>query len=71
MAQHIPSNQFSHGAGKGPEERPIDRAKFRKNFDLISGFGSVSGKPIRQKNGKITYTYSAHSQGFTNSRKNK
>jgi hypothetical protein len=71
MSQRIPSNQFNHGAGKGSEERPIDREKFRQNFDRISGLGSVSGKPTRQKNGKITYSYPAQSQGFTNNRKNK
>lgn len=71
MSQAIPSNQFSHGAGKGPEERPIDREKFRQNFDRISGFGRVSGTPSRQKNGKITYTYSPQPQGFATNRKNK
>jgi hypothetical protein len=65
MAQHIPSNQFSHGAGKGPEERPIDRTKFRKNFEQISGLGKVSGTPTRNKNGKITYSYSASGKPLT------
>jgi hypothetical protein len=57
MSQPIASNQFSHGAGKGPEERPINRAKFRANFDKIQGRGSTHGTPVKKKGARTTYKY--------------
>jgi hypothetical protein len=35
MSQPIPKNQFGTGAGKGDAERPVDRAKYRENWDAI------------------------------------
>jgi hypothetical protein len=57
MSQPIKSNQFHHGAGKGDEPRPVDRAKFRANFDAIQGRGKLTGKVAKQKNGRTTYSY--------------
>jgi hypothetical protein len=37
MSQHIPKNQFGTGAGKGDHERPVDRKKYRENWDAIFG----------------------------------
>jgi len=65
MSQPIASNQFSHGAGKGDEARPVDRVKFRANFDQIRGLGSVSGTPVSKKGAKTTYSYSAHPKAVT------
>jgi hypothetical protein len=57
MSQPIKSNQFNHGAGKGSEERPVDRAKFRNNFDSIRWTKQVSGTVKKQKAGKVSITY--------------
>jgi hypothetical protein len=57
MSQPIPSNQFSHGAGKGPEERPIDRKKYAQNFSQIKWPKSASGSLKKVKNGKSTFVY--------------
>jgi len=57
MSQPIASNQFGHGAGKGDEARPVDRVKFRANFDKIQGRGPVLGTPIKKKGAKTTYRY--------------
>jgi hypothetical protein len=57
MSQPIPSNQFSHGAGKGPEERPIDRKKYAENFSRIRWQKFVSGNLKKSKNGKSTFVY--------------
>jgi hypothetical protein len=35
MSQPIPKNQFGTGAGKGDAERPVDRKKYRENWDAI------------------------------------
>jgi hypothetical protein len=57
MSQPIKSNQFSHGAGKGDEPRPMDREKFRKNFDHIRGVRQMVGRLVKKKGGKTTYSY--------------
>lgn len=57
MSQPIAANQFSHGAGKGSHERPLDRARFSKNFDEIRWTKSVSGKMTKRKDGKIRVVY--------------
>ena len=57
MSQAIPSNQFNHGAGKGDEERPLDRKRYNRNFDQIQWTKQVSGKVARVKNGKTTIVY--------------
>jgi len=57
MSQPIKSNQFHHGAGKGDEPRPVDRAKYRANFDQIQGRGKLAGKVVKQKDGRTTYSY--------------
>jgi hypothetical protein len=65
MSQQIPSSQFGHGAGKGDEERPVDRLKFRANFAQIRGLGSVTGTQIKKKGGKTTYSYRLSHQTLT------
>jgi hypothetical protein len=65
MSQPIKSNQFSHGAGKGDEPRPVDRRKYRKNFDQIAGIGKMVGAPVKEKNGKITYSYTVYGKAFS------
>ena len=65
MSQPIASSQFSHGAGKGDEARPVDRLKFRANFDQIRGLGSVSGTPVKKKGAKTTYSYSTQPNAVT------
>lgn len=57
MSQVIPSNQFSHGAGKGDDERPVDRKRYARNFEQIRWMGKISGKIQRVKNGKTTIVY--------------
>jgi hypothetical protein len=56
MSQPIQSNQFTHGAGKGDDERPVNRIKYRKNYDAIKKLG-VKGTPAKTKGGKTTYKY--------------
>ena len=56
MSQPIKSNQFSWGAGTGDDERPVDRLKYRKNFDAIKRLGT-KGELATKKGGKSTYTY--------------
>lgn len=56
MSQPIKSNQFTHGAGKGDDERPVDRPRYRKNYDAIKKLG-VKGTPAAKKGGKTTYKY--------------
>jgi hypothetical protein len=56
MSQPIKSNQFSHGAGKGDDERPVDRIKYRQNYDAIKKLG-LKGTPAKTKVGKTTYKY--------------
>lgn len=65
MSQPIASNQFGHGAGKGDEPRPVDRVRFRANFDQIRGRGTVSGTAVSKKGAKTTYSYPSQSQGLT------
>jgi hypothetical protein len=33
--QSMKQSDWHHGAGKGDAERPVDRSKFRSNFDEI------------------------------------
>jgi hypothetical protein len=35
MSQPINKNEWSYGAGKGDYPRPVDRQKYRENFDQI------------------------------------
>ncbi len=56
MSQTIKSNEFGHGAGKGDDERPVDRLKYRKNYDAIKKLG-LKGVPAKKKGGKTTYKY--------------
>jgi hypothetical protein len=44
------------GAGKGDDERPVDRAKFRRNLESIR-WGKPAGKPVKHKSNKTTYIY--------------
>ena len=57
MSQPIKSNQFSHGAGKGDEPRPGDRAKYRSQFDKIRWSGAPKGRLAKKKDGRTTYVY--------------
>jgi hypothetical protein len=57
MSQPIKSNQFSHGAGKGDEPRPVDRAKYRSQFDAIRWSGAPKGRLAKKKDGRTTYVY--------------
>lgn len=31
----VKKSEWSHGAGKGDDERPVDRKKYNENFDAI------------------------------------
>jgi hypothetical protein len=56
MSEAIKSNEFGHGAGKGDEERPVNRIRYRKNYEAIKLLG-VKGTPSKKKGGKTTYKY--------------
>ena len=56
MSQAIPKNQFGTGAGKGSDERPVNRAVFRANHDKIKK-SPMRGKAVAVKGGKTTYKY--------------
>ena len=57
MSQPIKSNQFSHGAGKGDEPRPVDRAKYRSRFEAIRWTGTPKGRLAKKKDGRTSYVY--------------
>lgn len=57
MSQPIKSNEFSYGAGKGDEPRPVDRAKYRAQFDKIRWSGTPKGRLLKKKDGRTTYVY--------------
>lgn len=57
MSQPIKSNQFSHGAGKGDEPRPLDRPKYRSRFEAIRWSGTPKGKLSKKKEGRTIYSY--------------
>jgi len=40
-------NGFNTGAGKGDAERPVDRQKYRANWDTI--FGKKARKSVKKK----------------------
>ena len=44
------------GAGKGDDERPVDRAKFRCNLESIR-WKKPAGTPVKRKGNKTTYIY--------------
>jgi hypothetical protein len=56
MSQAIKSNEFGHGAGKGDDERPVDRIRYRQNYDAIKKLG-LKGTLTKTKGGKTTYKY--------------
>lgn len=50
------------GAGKGDAERPVDRARFRRNLEQID-WGKPVGTPVKHKNKtRYTYTYGLEKQ---------
>lgn len=57
MSQPIKSNQFSHGAGKGDEPRPVDRVKYRSRFEAIRWTGAPKGRLAKKTDGRTKYVY--------------
>jgi hypothetical protein len=56
VSQPIPKNQFDTGAGKGDQERPVNRAVLRENLSQIKWHPSPA-VVAKTKAGKTTYKY--------------
>jgi hypothetical protein len=56
MAQEIPKNQFGYGAGKGDDERPVNRKVFRENISKIKKHG-MRGTLLQKKGSRSTFIY--------------
>ena len=56
MAQQIPKNQFGTGAGKGDDERPLNRKIFRENLEKIKK-GPMRGTLAQKKGARSTFIY--------------